>query len=237
MENNNSDLGDWDRNSDLYSSKTGKDDRIFKQFDLVVWDLLGNIKDLTIIDVGCGSGWLAWLFSSAGAKVTGVDGSVALLRLAQERYPQIHFLHHDLSYGLPHFDRKFDIIISHMVLMDISDLKILFASIREKLKDNGKFIFTITHPCFFNYQVKKDIATNKLYRAVDSYLGEECWRIESYGGHNHYHRSLTYYFDLIKKNRFSVTYLYEPSNIARSGVQDDFHENIPSFLLIYCKCI
>ncbi len=39
------------------------------------------------------------------------------------------------------------------------------------------------------------------------------WRIiktPRFGGHNHYHRNLTYYADLLRTNNLAITRLYEP---------------------------
>ncbi len=70
---------------------------------------------------------------------------------------------------------------------------------------------------------------------VKGYLKPEVWRIESFGGHNHYHRSLTYYFDHLRAHQFAVTRLYEPEHIPSDGVPEAeqvFWRGIPVFILI-----
>ncbi len=59
--------------------------------------------------------------------------------------------------------------------------------------------------------------------------------MEGFGGHNHYHRSLTFYFDLLRENDLAVTRFYEPPHVSatqRSEADARFFENIPIFLLI-----
>jgi hypothetical protein len=119
-----------------------------------------------------------------------------------------------------------------MVLMDIPDLNKLFQSVRKRLNTGGKFVFTITHPCFFNYKSRRDEATGQLYCGVSDYLQPAEWRIENFGGHRHYHRSLTYYIDCLRNNQLAVTRLYEPAQIPYTTENVEFHRNIPKFMLI-----
>jgi hypothetical protein len=60
------------------------------------------------------------------------------------------------------------------------------------------------------------------------------WRMDGLGGHNHYHRSLTFYFDHLCANGFAVTRLYEPKHFSDAEPAEDekeFYENIPIFIL------
>jgi hypothetical protein len=119
-----------------------------------------------------------------------------------------------------------------MVLMDIPELANLLKSVRQALREDGKFIFTITHPCFFNYKARRDEATGQLYCGVAGYLQPDEWWIDSFGGHRHYHRSLTYYFDSLRAQRLAVTRLFEPAQIPYTQENVEFHQSIPKFLLV-----
>ena len=140
----------------------------------------------------------------------GVDGSDRLLAQARSRHPGIEFVQADLAYGIPPHAQQFDRIVSTMVLMDIPDLKRLFKDIGEQLASTGRFIFVILHPCFFQYKIHFDEATGVWYRKVANYQDPQVWCIDSFGGHNHYHRNLTYYADLLRTNNLAITRLYEP---------------------------
>ncbi len=68
---------------------------------------------------------------------------------------------------------------------------------------------------------------------MTGYLDPEVWRIPSFGGHNHYHRSLTFYFDTLQRNGFLVARLHEPPHLSGgSGRPDAFVRSIPVFLLL-----
>ena len=106
----------------------------------------------------------------------------------------------------------------------------------QALKSEGRFIFTITHPCFFRQKPEQDPATGQWYRKVTGYHQPEIWRIDSFGGHNHYHRSLTYYFDLLRNNHLAVTSFFEPVHLpSLEGAAGEFLCSIPVFLLIEAR--
>jgi 2-polyprenyl-3-methyl-5-hydroxy-6-metoxy-1,4-benzoquinol methylase len=208
------DLADWNRNAASYSALAGTpDDTIAQQFHTVLWESLGDVHARDILDVGCGHGWLSAALATAGAHVIGIDGARELLTGAHATYPQITFIEYDLSYGLPPLDRHFDRIIANMVVMDVPEIGPLITAIRHVLKADGRFIFTLPHPCFFNYKTVRDAQTGQLYRRVTGYLQPQVWRIANFGGHNHYHHSLTYYVDQLRANHLAVTRLYEPPHI------------------------
>lgn len=95
------DIRDWNRIASRYTEFAGPNDFINRQFQPVLWESLGDINGLRVLDLGCGAGWLSHQLSEAGAKVLGIDGAAALVKAAQAAYPDIEFLEHDLSQGLP----------------------------------------------------------------------------------------------------------------------------------------
>jgi SAM-dependent methyltransferase len=235
MSKTSKDLQDWNRIAGSYGrDRDESNDRVYQQVKTVLWDSLGDIQGLEVLDLGCGSGWFTKELHLAGAKVLGIDGSAELLKIAKSSYPDLEFFEQDLTRRL-HLNREFDRIVALMVLMDIPELDLLMSSVRAALKPNGKFIFTIPHPCFFNMKSDFDEETGQWFRKVTGYHQPEVWRIESFGGHNHYHRGLTYYFDNLRANRFAVTRLYEPEHIATTAKTEEhmiFLKNIPVFILI-----
>lgn len=90
------------------------------------------------------------------------------------------------------------------------------------------------HPCFFHMKAHRD-DEGCLFKKVTGYFAPEVWRIDGFGGHNHYHRSLTYYFDHLRANQFAVTRLYEPEHILQSEKPAEdlaFYRSIPIFIFI-----
>lgn len=228
------DLRDWNRSAAAYGETKGvAEDRIYRQFKSVLWECLGEVQGLDVLELGCGHGWLSKEIHAAGARVGGIDGSTELLKLARNADPGVEFVEYDLTLGLPQRDWSFDRVVANMVLMDVPEIGPVVRAVRQVLKPEGRFVFTMPHPCFFNYKSRRDESTGQTFKAVTGYLKFETWRIGSFGGHNHYHRSLTTYFDCLRANRLAVTRLYEPPHIpGPNAIDPEFFKSIPIFLLI-----
>jgi 2-polyprenyl-3-methyl-5-hydroxy-6-metoxy-1,4-benzoquinol methylase len=214
METNQSsqDIADWNKIADQYiQNGAAEDNPFYLQLKEVLWDSLGDLNGLHVLDLGCGDGWLSRLMVEGGATVLGIDGSAQLLEHARSRHPGVEFVQADLAYGIPsQIQQRFDRIVSTMVLMDIPVLDRLICDVRQRLAATGRFIFVILHPCFFQYKIHFDEVAQDWYRKVTNYQDPQVWRIDSFGGHNHYHRNLTYYADLLRSNHLAITRLYEP---------------------------
>jgi SAM-dependent methyltransferase len=233
------DLAAWDAAADRYASSVGGlDDRIYSMLRPALWASLGDdLHGLEILDLGCGHGWLSALMANAGGRVRGVDGSTALLAHARRAVPGVEFLHWDLTADPLPTDRHYDRIVAHMVLMDLSDIDRTLAFVRSVLAPAGRFIFTMPHPCFFNYKTRSDPETGELYCGVANYLAAAEWRVDTFGGHRHYHRSLTFYFEALSRHGLAVTRVHEPPQVSRDRdpARATFYLGIPKFILLEAR--
>jgi 2-polyprenyl-3-methyl-5-hydroxy-6-metoxy-1,4-benzoquinol methylase len=86
----------------------------------VLANMVGRIKDRTILDVGTGTGRAALLFARGGAKVTAVDASPEMLAVARrnaaDQRVNVTFALGD-AHALQFPDRGFDVVVSLRVLM------------------------------------------------------------------------------------------------------------------------
>lgn len=80
------------------------------------------------------------------------------------------------------------------------DLGKFLADVAASLGDDGLFVFSILHPSFFGQPPTRDPVTGRWERRVSGYLDHEQRWIESFGGHTHYHRPLSWYVDLLGRN-------------------------------------
>jgi SAM-dependent methyltransferase len=90
----------------------------------VLANMIGRIKDRTIIDVGTGAGRAALLLAQGGAKVTAVDASEQMLDVARRRATDavvsVNFQRGD-AHALTFADRAFDVAVCLRVLMHTPD--------------------------------------------------------------------------------------------------------------------
>lgn len=100
-------------------------------------DALGR-RDLTIIDVGCGTGWLSHRLARYG-RVVATDLADEVVARAAERHPEVSFLAGDfMSLGLA--PGSFDVVASCEVLSHVADQRAFVDRIASLLKPGGKLM-------------------------------------------------------------------------------------------------
>jgi SAM-dependent methyltransferase len=99
----------------------------------------GYFRDITrhfaptarLLDVGCGSGWLADHF----AEYTGIDGSPDAVKLAQDRSRNVML--GNVEEPLPYDDASFDAVVVKDVLEHVADPVALVCEVRRVLRPGG----------------------------------------------------------------------------------------------------
>ena len=232
------DIQDWDNIASAYSQKIeAHGDRCFQEIRERFWTTLGDISGKTILDLGCGQGWLTKELTNRGALSIGVDGSGALIERARSLFPELTFHVADLAEGLPDINTQFDVIISHMVVMDIPEIGTLFDSVSRALRPGGTFFFTLPHPCFFMQKSHQDDA-GQWFKKLTGYLKPEVWRIDSFGGHNHYHRTIEEYVTALTRAGLLVFHFHEPPHQSQSKrIDPELLKTFPVFLMVGARKI
>ncbi len=124
-----------------------------------VTTLLATIRELLadrvlgarICDLACGEGYVSRFLARSGpAEIVGIDLSVRLIEEARRRAdaPGLTFIRDDARELRTLADASFDIAVCQMALMDIADHRAMFRAVKRVLKPDGKFVFSLLHPCF-----------------------------------------------------------------------------------------
>jgi ubiquinone/menaquinone biosynthesis C-methylase UbiE len=110
--------------------------------------LMGKLTGLRLADIGCGTGRHALRWAAAGAKVTAVDFSKAMLERARAKpgAKTIHFIRHDLRRRFPLPSAAFDRVCCCLVLDHIRDLARFFGELRRLCRPSGFVIISVMHP-------------------------------------------------------------------------------------------
>jgi SAM-dependent methyltransferase len=132
----------WQRVADKYDSVWSTSTR---QFIPPLLDAAEVSPKMSILDVGCGPGYVSAAAAERGAKPTGLDFSKEMVAIAQRMFPLIEFKEGDAQ-NLPFADASFDRVLANFALLHLADPERACAEARRVLKAGGKFGFTIWAP-------------------------------------------------------------------------------------------
>lgn len=112
---------------------------------------IGDISGLTILDAGCGEGYLSRKLIQRGAKVTGIDIAEKLVDIARAKDTkgEITYKVADLSKPLPDYREHFDLIASFFVLNDVYDYRGFLSTLSSVAKPGGRLVMFINNPYSF----------------------------------------------------------------------------------------
>ena len=178
--------------------------------------LLPDLREKTVLDLGCGFGWHCRYAREQQAKsVIGVDLSEKTLQKAQEKTndPFITYLKKPIE-DIHFSASQFDVIISSLAIHYVQSFEALYKKLYAYLTPNGSFIFSVEHPLFTspNEQDRHyDKDGNRLHWAVDHYQTEGI-RETSFLTENviKYHRTLSTYINVLIQAGFRVSAVKEP---------------------------
>lgn len=207
-------------------------------------DLLQPAEGERVLDIGCGPGVLAPHVARAGARCTGVDASRRLVRFARRHHGDSgRFVVGDatrLEESTELQAGAFDAAVFLLSIQDIDPLDEALASAAWALRDGGRIVLLMTHPCF---RVPRqsgwgwDEGRQLRFRRVDSYLNRLAVPMKTHGGGatRSYHRPLTAYVNGLAECGFFVDRIHEiprPSDAPGPNTRAERRasEEIPLFL-------
>ena len=101
-------------------------------------------KNLTVLDVGSGTGFYVEQWTRVGARVAGVDIALVAVKKLRSRFPENDFYHADISEGLCRAD-TYDVVSAFDVLFHIVDdakFAKAISNIYRLVRPKGLFIFS-----------------------------------------------------------------------------------------------
>ncbi len=115
-----------------------------------------QIKGLSALDYGCGTGAFCAHLEQMGFTVTGIDPAAEMIRIAKDNTPQtIHYITGDHA-NMP-AEKKFDVITSIMTFPFIKDINGVFSALTSALYENGIFVFAVFNPAWVTESLKDDV--------------------------------------------------------------------------------
>lgn len=209
-----------------------------------LFSMMPNLKDKTILDLGCGFGEHCKGFVESGAKkVIGIDISEKMLEIAKQENAdsKITYINMPME-NIFELTEKFDIIISSLAFHYVEDFAGVVKNVFNLLNENGTFIFSQENPlctCHSGGQRwTKDENGNKLYLNLSNYgiegERESTWFVDDV---KKYHRTFSSIINTLIETGFKIEKLIEPlptEDLLKKypDYKDLFHK--PDFLLVKC---
>ena len=135
----------YDRWAEFYD---GEDNPLVLLEERFIGPLAGEVVGLAVADIGCGTGRHAVRWAAAGAHVTAVDFSAAMMERARAKpgAQAVTFLQHDLAKPFPLDSAAFDRVLCCLVLDHITALDQFFGELRRLCRRTGCVIISVMHP-------------------------------------------------------------------------------------------
>jgi 2-polyprenyl-3-methyl-5-hydroxy-6-metoxy-1,4-benzoquinol methylase len=200
-------LHSWERNARAWTDAV-RERRIASRLagtDAAVVEAVLGTHPASVLDVGCGEGWLARVLSAQGCRVTGIDASAALIdaarRLGCATFAAMSYADiatHHATIGAP-----FDVAVCNFSLLE-ADLAPVLRALRDVLAPHGRLIVQTVHP----------------WIATGEHAYADGWRTETFAGFGEgfvepmpwYFRTLSSWLSAIGESGFSIERVREPSD-------------------------
>ncbi|HLG12146.1 MAG TPA: class I SAM-dependent methyltransferase [Dehalococcoidia bacterium] len=178
--------------------------------DAVMLDLCGDVSGLHALDIGCGEGRFCRLLSQRGAISVGLDPITELVGAAITREPGGRYLQAS-GETLPFASERFDLIVSYLSLIDITDFRSAISEAARVLRGGGKLLVANLGFVTASLGWARDDAGNRLYHRIDRYAEESPQVVEWSGIRiKNWHRPLSAYMEAYLKAGLQLRAFLEP---------------------------
>lgn len=107
---------------------------------------LDSIDARSVLDLGCGNGWLTAALSRCGFDVTGLDSSQSGIQIARHAHRDVPFRHADVL--LPPADDlrgRFDAVVAVEILDHVAQPRVLLQHALQMLRPGGWLLVTVPY--------------------------------------------------------------------------------------------
>jgi len=137
-----------------------------------LFDELGPVLGLRVLDLGCGDAEIGRELCSAGAaRYRGIDGSTRMVQAAQLILKDTtgEAVLRDIE-DLSEPAESFDLVLSRMALHYVADLGGVLRACRACLAPGGRLVFTVVHPVITSNDARESSGEPRQDWLVDDYF-------------------------------------------------------------------
>ncbi|HEY1709282.1 MAG TPA: methyltransferase [Rhizomicrobium sp.] len=105
--------------------------------------VMSGVADLTVLDLGCGTGLTGRTFEDVATRLDGIDLSPLMIEKARALGIYDHLEVADIETALNAGNMLYDLVLAADTLVYLGDLRPLFSGVAKRLKEEGHFLFTV----------------------------------------------------------------------------------------------
>lgn len=120
-------------------------------FTKKIFSVFKNKEQLSVLDLGCGTGYLEQFFSRENLDVYGIDISEKMLGMAKDKFPRYSFKKTDVYEFLDNNNQQFDMVISNSFYHHLVDYKEVFKKAALAVNPGGVFYMGL-EPNHYSYR-------------------------------------------------------------------------------------
>ena len=114
--------------------------------DQAIISVLSALNPVSLLDIGCGEGWLCGAMADRGVKVTGVDVVPELIASAKSSHSGDFYVMSYQALAQGYLRPGYDVAVCNFSLLGEQDVEMLFAHIGGLLNASGHFVMQTLHP-------------------------------------------------------------------------------------------
>jgi SAM-dependent methyltransferase len=203
-------------------------------------ELLGNVKNKTILDLGCGDARFGLeLLEKGCTSYLGIEPSTKMLELAKQNLNTKGSVEQSTVEAWSYPAEQFDLVVSRLALHYVEDLDEAFRNIHKTLKPEGRFVFSMVHPVITSSDKSRENNALRTSWIVDDYFKQGPRRVRLQNDYvTQYHRTLETIFMSSQKAGFVFEGLREgcpkSENFEDMGLLER-RMRIPLFLILSAR--
>lgn len=242
----------WGKVATWYDAHLKEDDTYHAQVVIPnLTRLVGLKKNESLLELGCGQGFVLEKFLPQSKKLTGVDIGSELIDIAKKNNKEINYFVGSAEDPQILKGETFDVLIIVLAIQNMKHLNLVVENISRLLAPKGRVYIVLNHPAFRIPQSSTwsyDETTKIQSRRVDMYMTEKEISIDMNPGSStdkkitpSFHRPLQVYSKAFAKNNFAITKIEEWMSHKksqagpRSQAEDQARKEFPMFMCLELK--
>lgn len=244
----------WGKVATWYDAHLKEDDTYHAQVVIPNLTRLVSLKkNESLLELGCGQGFVLEKFLPQSKKLTGLDIGSELITIAKKNNKEITYFVGSAEDPQILLGQTFDVLIIVLAIQNMKHLNLVVENISRLLAPKGRVYIVLNHPAFRipqNSTWSFDENTKIQSRRVDMYMTEKEISIDMNPGSStdkkitpSFHRPLQVYSKAFVKNNFAITKIEEWMSHKKSQAgpraqaEDQARKEFPMFMCLELKRI